>query len=380
MGEKLPNLQQPINLSLIERVAKSDAHPHGAKHVDKNILHKPTIIAIAALDSIGENDANGMAKRAQMLIGRDDVFADDIQFIGAHQKTRIIMPRAVRYHNEAAKMDQHIYSDGLMQLVEEQLKPLVVDGETGEKIDMEMASRNIRNINFLTHSSGSVILDEIGNALCAVMDKAGYSEAETKRITSQIFALNIAPVASFGRSKASFTTVNVMNLADTIIPEFSDNIAQTQRLITREGSDKNLHILPLCMDRENERIVAVHDVPESTSRSPIYTPKNYKPTNMQLKDTDGHTLTSFINMGTEGNGILLPQIAATALTHAINNSVANQQSEKFIPLDADTLLELPKKLAFKTVVNCQVGGFKSLHEFNRQTGFAETVKSAQPSL
>ena len=371
------SIQQDIRLSLGERVAKSHEHPLGFRNVDTATIDKPTIFAIAALDSYSDNDANGMAKRVQMLLGRSNTYTKDVQIIGAHQLGHLNMARAIRYHNEMAAMGQYIYPPGLMEFAKKQLQPLVTEGEPPQKIDVETACRRMRNITFFTHSSGTVAVDEIGNALCDIMEKVGYTDDEIARITSQAAAVNIAGVASFGRSRSSFSTVNLVNLSDTLIPEYSDNLTIAKRLIENTQQGKDLHVLPIS-SAPNQYLVAVDHIPKNVIRSD-HTGRvvdGHDKLHKQMNDEEGHMLTSYTHYGLDTHGFILPQILSTVLANSVNNALQNAKAKPFTPLETAELFNSPDKIRFKTSDAKDAGVYSNIIAVNEATGFTDRIRQA----
>ena len=104
--------------------------------------------------------------------------------------------------------------DFATDLVDNVLTQLVVD-ENGEKISVEQAMRNARNVNFVNYCYGSNVQLAVNTFFHKKLVALGYTKEEAAQIESQMCVFQVGPYVE--ESKTNQTTVNFISLNDNAL-------------------------------------------------------------------------------------------------------------------------------------------------------------------
>ncbi len=210
------------------------------------------------------------------------------------------------------------YPTYLREFYEYYFKPLIAQKTPNgdfEKLPVETAQKNMRNVNIIAHSHGACAAALFGDLLNEKMIELGYDKTECTRIQQQIFLLNAGSMVQFGTSK--FTTINFISRADKIALNGFVSTTFNQFLgkqSQKNGGCKYYKLTP------NESVLTVDELcTEQIERKDRieHAFKNYLSDTEDEKTADGHTAS---------------EIALDLFGAAVCNSIFNNRAKIFAPL------------------------------------------------
>lgn len=268
---------------IYERVEKNEYYPSGLKEIDSNFLfgYYPCVITILAKTWF-MSSVNGAIKYVSDLVNPDisEKFKSNRKIYG------LGFGDLDMYNSDTSDLaftEDEPTNRELYDFVTKYLFPLV--SEDKWKIDVDIAMKRLKNINFLTYCNGSKIYTTIEAILEEKMRNIGYTNEEIDEILSQMC------VAAVGG-------------------EAFDDVKATTILF----NDKN--------DTEE------NDLPLGLSKC-----KNYY---RYVVDGDGkHDYRKYMSQDP-----VLPGVIKEFLNESLNRAMISSNTGMFIPVDKDKLIPI----------------------------------------
>lgn len=400
----------------------------------ESLFQKPTLlccggIMLAEGERELERNTNGFAKLGYGLLGMRDGSepSDPVDVVTVvYPETRQKMNRDLHAYNHALLIDAPAeVTEFARQFVKDHLAPLIEDNSS-HAYPMDTIKRNLRNITVLAHSYGAAFIQQVGDALVEKMQALGLSQAAICECTSQIAVVATGPGTFPASGKASFTTINILNMGDSEIvkgqraDDFSNIdlannlLAASQQLLDyrnrpikpqayyRMGEHtpkQPLTILPvrfnagwvqpeLSIDAESNSLLVCASKPVELNSlghiiphphiSPAMARSNARgefkepPLTSTHHDPTGHQPQTYLNYGISTqesgtHGFMLRSIVSAVLANSINNALKNQHSNTLIPLGSPaSLLESPKELQFEITPNTAFPTVMKVIDYDRR--------------
>ena len=175
------------------RIEKENEQDFGWENVEvQDIpLTKPIILCFGGNAVISDKFANGMAKTTE-------------QFLGVSTKSKFVDIYSLRYayenielvDNNGNKVKEKIgvVSNEEIEEIAEQLFLSRVVNKNDKKLSVEQASKNMRNVNILSHSFGEDVVKRIiEHTATQMQEKYGYTMEDTKDILGQVLHISYGP-------------------------------------------------------------------------------------------------------------------------------------------------------------------------------------------
>ena len=282
---------------LYKKAEKSLENPRGAKLIEEGqnpFLKGPCMLCIAAMD-VKAKSVFGLAKHGMMMArlrvrgnanGKFDVKDFPVSFLALKYNS------GKENKNEAIRVFADTYFTPLISI-------------NGEKLDCEVAMRNVRNVNIMSYCNGTDTVKSIEDFMVEKMRKLGYGEMDIEKIQSQMCMIPIATNKLNGSQKS--TCISFGDINDT---EVNNNVTEIER----------------------DQVVA-SPIDEALIR---YSSNEAA----YLIAGDGeHKLKSY-----QTNGRAMPVCLSSVVSKSLENSIQNANGTKeFMPLSMEDLIsEIPE--------------------------------------
>ncbi len=120
----------------------------------------------------------------------------------------------------------------------------------GQKIEVEAACKNLRNINFVSYSYGAAVVQMVSEIMKTDMEKYGYEDEEIRHMQQQVFSLTLGGDVDYNKDLNNFTSVHMVNAQDKVVP-----LALANKIAEKHGySADNFRITHL-QNRRNKTYV-----------------------------------------------------------------------------------------------------------------------------
>lgn len=160
---------------------------------------KPVVLCFGGNGVVSDTFANGMNKLTENLIG-------------VKPKDKYIDMFSIHYGGNVGAETGNV-SDGELYIIKKNLfEPLVFD-KNEERLMLDEASRNMRNINIISNCYGAELVARLMKSLSVDMQEKGYEKSEIKEILRQVLHVSYAP---FSENEFS-TNLEVKSLHDEIL-------------------------------------------------------------------------------------------------------------------------------------------------------------------
>ena len=293
-----------------KKCEKTDNNKYGLEKFEGgNPFEKPTFLALLALNT-KLRDTNGSISRLLELSGvrtpdgEDNIplYGVPVNFLGMSYSE----PSQDGTFKKVASGDNFVnISDDTIDFVKTYIMPLIL--ENGQKKDITECCKNMRNINIMCFCDALFMIGGINKILMEEMQKIGYTDDEIDAIMSQVCIIPIGTeYTSIKRfiKELKFTTVFLLDITDTFgitDPEIKSSIMGNNKEVCYNSS--------FAMDLHENEVC-----------------KNSK---MLIADGGGeHSLKSFIHKGNAFPAIIIKLVNAI-----LNNSVMNNSSDSYVPLN-----------------------------------------------
>ena len=307
-------------------------------NLDNVNISRPTILCFGGIGTTNSRDANYVAKMVQRIIPVEGE-ANLVSIIHSHNQGE----NYARYFDEDPnELFSYGYSEAT-HIVDALFLPFVCDKD-GNRLMVQEACKNVRNLTIFAHCYGHFssvrYIEESFRDSLAIMS---YTPDEIERILKQVFVLSYEAGDIY---QTSFSNVNISSIAS----ELWENVvlAMPERdlnFVTMEGDEK-------------ERIMS-SEMYKTTDPELV---RKFLRNNKYAIMREGNTIDIFTNALTTDHsdhdletiyrhidgrfssytnelGTIVSDTISVALKLALQNSVKNRMSKKFIPLDMDEIFK-----------------------------------------
>lgn len=223
----------PSSATVIQRVPKSDAAPHGAITVTNIPVDAPAFVAFGGELTVNAHGANSYAKILQHALAENGVFGINIYSVAYKFGSRNpglerteqfkIAGRRLRHNAIVQDKNEQILKEMrenepvanyVRQLFDVLLRPRIVDA-SGHRINPDMAMKNLQRIKFFAHCHGASVIWQMGNLMADEMLKLGYSATDARDIQHELVVIQHSPIAPL--TKQRFNTISFASAEDTMM-------------------------------------------------------------------------------------------------------------------------------------------------------------------
>lgn len=279
---------------LYEKVPKTKEYIYGSKPIEQEtnpFLEGPCFLCISAQNT-REKSVFGITKEGMKMArlrvrnepnARYDLRQFPIKFL------------SIRLEKDEQELTEE---QNIEIFIKTYLEPLI--SQNGEKVELNKAMKNIRNVNIMSYCDGTLFAQQIEDTLLEQMKNLGYSDIECEKIISQMCMFPIATYRLDGNQKSTCISFKDINDGE-VYDEINENYEET---VKKSSIGENIIKLS---DNELAYLVdgtGVHDI------------KEYSRT-----------------------GKALSVSLSSVISKALQNSIENSNSDKFIPINIKILTE-----------------------------------------
>lgn len=292
-------------------------------YLDKYRVVKPTVFCLSGNGTLSLQEANGFCKQAEGFLhlinrGKKDKISDRVDLVGFKYAKET-------FSGETGVLDSP-FIDGF---VENALLPLFVDIDSN-RLDINTAMKNMSQVSFFSYCMGANEVNEIIANLNNRLKKLGYGDKEIKMINNASMHVSYAPFDTEDRSY--LPTVRAISTKDQTVGDMAVDMLKSN-------------------GRDLDGIMLSVDKPRS-----LYGKYRVGATSGGINIISSGLLNAFDEMGNEHyvsiverdenwqirpfmrgnktrqseNADCVSQMMAWALSRAVNNSIENLASDKYI--------------------------------------------------
>lgn len=279
---------------LYEKVPKNKEYIYGSKAIEQErnpFLEGPCLLCISAQNQL-EKSVFGVTKEgmkmARLRVRNEPNAKYDL-------KNFPVKFLSIRLEKDERKLTEEQYTE---IFIKQYLVPLI--SENGQRIELNKAMKNIRNVNIISYCDGTVFAKNIEDELLNQMKIFGYTDIESKKIISQMCMFPIATDQLEGNQKStciSFKDINDLEVYDEINEEYEETVKES----------------PI-----GESIIKLSD-------------------NELAYLVDGIGTHDLRRYSKEGKA--LPVSLSSVVSKALQNSIENSNNDEFVPVDIKILTE-----------------------------------------
>ena len=285
-------------IELYEKKQKTSENPYGSEKVTfgKNpFLAGPVLLCIGD-DPTSRTEAKKTTNFFANVLRLRTQEADNASISMERFPINIVSYNSVLPKNHSKEQE-------IEDFVEQYISPLVQNNFM--RIHPTRAMKNMRNLNIATFGEGVFEANKIEEKMVDLLQRVGYSEEETRKILSQVFALFIG--APKLKNNELFTSVSFTDLDDSTVNRSFENPAF------------------LKVFRDKLKYDPLHE--EFRSINPNFVEYCRK------DDTTKHTLEDYYSKGK-----VFPVVLSSVMYRGLNNAAVNHDAtEVLLPLDLGQL-------------------------------------------
>ncbi len=204
-------------------------------------FNKPVVLCLAGDATQDDISANGMAKEAEDILGRNGITDNDIQILSVQYPKKKLyanqfsMERrsfAEQFNNDSDEIKNPQYIKDIYSIL---FQPLIINAK-GQRFSFSEAQSKFRNLTIFAHCHGTFVSCKLMSYLREEMKKYGYNEDEINLLMGEIVNIGLSPRVGFHRNDGS------LKFGFTML---DDAIASYLYPILTENSGKNCVISTL---------------------------------------------------------------------------------------------------------------------------------------
>lgn len=342
-----------------KRVEKTNQNKYGFENINlENIkISSPTVLCLGGSGVVGKKSANGLAKFV-------------FNMLNSSPKDHAVDVFSLIYGSlDSDPWDGTLTHGEINSLVEHVFMPLV--SKEGKKIDVISAKKNMRNITIVSHCFGMAVANILSTVLRDNMISIGYTQQETVQILRQVTNISFAPLKA--RVIPLFSVIDFYSKEDKYSKYYtalfasapSDKFAST-KLNTKEN---HLSILinsiigtPKGFATFDEHSIALLKRTDNWNYYPIENFKFFKEDEKQKILTKAKTAQNFFSRGDT-----ISKCFSTCLALSVGNSIKNNSSNDFEPLDLARLKDVVDFIISKQAQKEQKEAKNILNHIKKET-------------
>ena len=192
------------------------------KFVDCIPLDTPAVLILGGDGTTNPRAANGYAKKILEKLKKENITNTNVysivyDFGDTMMGCKPLNARNIQMKKYGRKIilddiytKENINPNYITELFEIAIRPRIE--ENGKKLPIDVAMKNVRKINFVTHCHGAYTFQKLEEMMQQKMTDLGYSSAEKKQIQKQLVCIAHAPHCPLEKAKS--TVVNFISAKD----------------------------------------------------------------------------------------------------------------------------------------------------------------------
>ncbi len=321
-----------------QRITYDKKNPIHWREMDINHINltKPTILCFGGIGTTNDKDANFVAKMIQRLLGIN-AEANLVSIVHSHYMGET----AARYFDEDKEEHLRNHIKESYDIVDALFLPIVCD-KNGNRLMVQEACRNVRNINIFAHCYGYFsTVNYVEDALKSTLEMLCYTEDEIRQILKQIFVVSYeaGDIFQTGFSNLNINSVN-SELWRDIVLAFPERDLSTAEMF--DGEAEKIMASQMYQTKEPALV-------EKFLRNNKYlllkegNVIDILTNGLTIDKTDHDLSTIYMHQDksysyyTNELGRIVSQTIAAALKIALDNSIENNYTTRFKPLDMDKI-------------------------------------------
>ncbi len=329
---KYKKIKERVEYSFGHRVDKTPEHPFGWEVVDVEDINtrQPIVLCFGGNGFTNDKTANGSIKFIERLLGiqQKDNYVDiySINYGGymASERDYDKDSRNPAVDERTEVKTGSVTESEKIEIANALFMPLLMD-DNGERLPVEQAGKNIRNLNIFTYCYGAEVLSGMLNIVAKKMNKLDYDKLETSAILRQILHISYAPLVN-GRYTTNF-----------VVKSFNDEALGLNFMYDFIDGQDDIYFL----EDEPQPYLGCGKMILKNNTVTAYTRKIFG----EQSENNEHILNMIARDESWRNenhrADTLSRCVAFTLALGVVNSAQNQESKKFIPLlTAEEIMEL----------------------------------------
>lgn len=307
----------------IKRTPKTVHHAEIVKLEDLKITG-PILICLSGNGTVDLPSANGLAKQAETYLellvkekNSPEHITDYVDIIG------------VKYAKLNEEDTLGVYPNSEVEkLVKDTLLPLFVD-ENKKTHPIDVACKNMSQINFFTYCAGDEVLNRIVETLNRELLLKGYSQEEVNKINNSSVNVSFAPYDFINNHIPS---VRVISAKDNVVSDDLNFMLKAKGLQDLDGI-KLLYDKPgqlYGVERGRHTTAGSINIVSGQMLNGFFTQEDEHNVGFVARDKDWNIRRRRKDPPSP-NADCVSQMMAWALSRAVENSIANYNSKKYIP-------------------------------------------------
>lgn len=214
--------------TLFERVERTEQCPYGSKQVKGNpFLEGPCFLCVTPMYYKPIAKYSYGASKMAMQLAR-------LRVKGKHNAGYDVKGFPVKFLSilaEERKGKKDTSQERMDMFLEDYFFPLISDN--GQKIDIDIAKKRMRNVNMATYCNGTLFFTEVEIKLMEKMLELGYTRAEADEIIKQLCIITFSTNCLTKQEKA--TCISFTDINDDIV---NDNVTDEEKRIVHQEGEK----------------------------------------------------------------------------------------------------------------------------------------------
>lgn len=233
-----------------ERVQKTNDNPDGWKMMDEIPMDRVCVLFLGGTGSDTPKAANGYLRSIEGALKSSDIkdsvglFGVVYHFGDTHTDAEYAFNDRVAREIQMRKYGRTVGAPKTPSLSPDNLNPRYVNelfervflpriSKNGNKIDVNVAAQNIRNIILVAHCHGGYTVLGVEELMRQKMTELGYSGAERDTIQKQLLCVAHAPYCPLGVSRSTF--ISFASTSDDQIKHYNQFESQIRKMIRPNG-------------------------------------------------------------------------------------------------------------------------------------------------
>lgn len=343
--------------------------PHNFKTLEPNEVNlmQPTLLCFSGINVNNPKMANGFAKIVKYALGALYAQTKDIQVLSAWypgSKMDMDLDR-VSWKTGNLENDEDTPLLYVKEMVDHYFKPLY--SKDGHRIPIQQAKKNMRHLNIVSYSYGSSVVQMAAQLIRQDLKSLGYSEKEVVDIQRQVFSFTLGGDVNHHAFKNDFTAYHLINGEDNIIHSMVADLVREEYGFSEDG----IRIAPI-KGQPHQTAIVVDKIPLND----VFKEQESLLENSQVTDMEPHDCTTYLFNGLQLKQQFLSLFKMSVITNALNNSIENARTDKFIPLAAD-LTQIPNRALFLKNIEDKQKWYIDIQQRQKKIPYQEMLKEAQ---
>lgn len=323
-------------------------------------ITKPTILCAGGNLTLDDKSANSIAKMAENLIGRHEQDIDILSII--YETKDSSHPIGFVSNQDAGDLTLQIFA------------PLIMD-ENCNRLSLKQVCKNLRNITIFQFCYGVEAINKINKILIDLLKSLNYSQNEVRLILQQIFCVGFAPIED-NNANSSFYVKSIDDEKfgnNYIYNKYNADINANQIFLGSGELQKNNNSLTLFTQKLSSPI-SVHSTTNDVFDLAKVLELFEREHDLSLISRNKSYNPTLYNITHNANTASL--CISYALSFSVANSIQNNLTNKFIPLNLNQLFNDCKNIISFENNSCQ--GKAQYEEYKQHIKALKSISKTIP--